>query len=47
VSAAAESPSPSACRDTPLHYAARNGETDAVADLLLHGAGGAVQDIDG
>jgi ankyrin repeat protein len=30
------------CRDTPLHYAADNGEPDNVAELLLRGADGAV-----
>jgi hypothetical protein len=32
------------CRATPLHNAAFTGKTDAVAELLLRGADGAVQD---
>jgi hypothetical protein len=32
------------CRYTPLHYAADNGASDGVAELLLRGADGAVQD---
>ncbi len=35
------------CRDTPLHFAAFNGHSSSVAELLLRGADGAVQDIDG
>jgi ankyrin repeat protein len=35
------------CRATPLHWAAANGNTDAVAELLLRGADGAVQNNDG
>ena len=31
------------CRITPLHYAARNGHSASVAELLLRGADGAVQ----
>ncbi len=31
------------CRYTPLHYAARNGHSSSVAELLLRGADGAVQ----
>ena len=31
------------CRSTPLHYAACNGQTNNVAELLLRGADGAVQ----
>jgi ankyrin repeat protein len=31
------------CRFTPLHVAANNGEADAIAELLLRGADGAVQ----
>ena len=32
------------CRNTPLHHAARNGHSSSVAELLLRGADGAVQD---
>ncbi len=32
------------CRATPLHYAASNGHSSSVAELLLRGADGAVQD---
>ena len=32
------------CRDTPLHLAACNGDSSSVAELLLRGADGAVQD---
>ena len=35
------------CRSTPLHDAAARGETDTVAELLLRGADGAVQNNDG
>ena len=35
------------CRNTPLHWAAHNDEPDAVAELLTHGADGAVQDNKG
>jgi ankyrin repeat protein len=35
------------CRDTPLHYAAYNGDSACVAELLLRGADGAVQTIGG
>ena len=35
------------CRGTPLHYAARNGHSSSVAELLLRGADGAVQNNDG
>ena len=35
------------CRSTPLHWAAHKGQCDAVAELLLRGADGAVQDNDG
>jgi ankyrin repeat protein len=35
------------CRATPLHYAASYGEADAIAELLLRGADGAVQDSNG
>jgi ankyrin repeat protein len=31
------------CRRTPLHYAADNSQTNAVAELLLRGADGAVK----
>ncbi len=31
------------CRYTPLHWAALNGTTDGIAELLLRGADGAVQ----
>ena len=31
------------CRYTPLHYAAGNGKSDIIAELLLRGADGAVQ----
>ena len=31
------------CRDTPLHYAAIYGHSSSVAELLLRGADGAVQ----
>ena len=31
------------CRDTPLHYAADHGGSPSVAELLLRGADGAVQ----
>ena len=31
------------CRATPLHYAASNGHSSSVAELLLRGADGAVQ----
>ena len=32
------------CRVTPLHYAASNGHSASIAELLLRGADGAVQD---
>ena len=32
------------CRLTPLHYAAYNGESDTIVELLLRGANGAVLD---
>jgi ankyrin repeat protein len=32
------------CRFTPLHCAAENGRSGAIAELLLRGADGAVQD---
>jgi hypothetical protein len=32
------------CRGTPLHSAAHNGASDAIAELLLRGADGAVQE---
>ena len=35
------------CRDTPLHYAARNSASDHIAELLMRGADGAVQANDG
>ena len=35
------------CRLTPLHFAASNGNSDAIAELLLRGADGAVQDYYG
>ncbi len=35
------------CRYTPLHYAALNGHSASVAELLLRGADGAVQTYDG
>jgi hypothetical protein len=35
------------CRWTPLHYAASNGETDAIAELLVSGAAVAVRNIVG
>ena len=31
------------CRRTPLHCAVYNGASDAIAELLLRGADGAVQ----
>jgi ankyrin repeat protein len=34
-------------RVTPLHYAAGNGASDVVAELLLRGADGAVQNMHG
>ncbi len=33
------------CRNTPLHYAAAKGHSSSVAELLLRGADGAVQNI--
>ena len=33
------------CRNTPLHWAACNGHSASVAELLLRGADGAVQNI--
>ncbi len=44
-----ERPSPRRllCRETPLHYAARNGASDNIAELLLRGAAGAVQNNNG
>jgi ankyrin repeat protein len=42
-SAAAESPPRLPCRRTPLHCAVYNGASDAIAELLLRGADGAVQ----
>ncbi len=35
------------CRWTPLHSAARNGHSSSVAELLLRGADGAVQNCNG
>ncbi len=35
------------CRQTPLHWAALNGHSPSVAELLLRGADGAVQDENG
>ncbi len=35
------------CRSTPLHWAAGKGHSSCVAELLLRGADGAVQDIFG
>ncbi len=35
------------CRWTPLHWAAYHGQSASVAELLLCGADGAVQDNDG
>ncbi len=35
------------CRATPLHFAAFKGHSASVAELLLRGADGAVQDIFG
>ncbi len=35
------------CRDTPLHWAAINGHSSSVAELLLRGADGAVQSNNG
>jgi ankyrin repeat protein len=35
------------CRTTPLHWAAWQGETIAIAELLLRGADGAVQTNNG
>ena len=35
------------CRHTPLHKAAFKGDSSSVAELLLRGADGAVQNIDG
>jgi ankyrin repeat protein len=32
------------CRFTPLHRAAYNGRSDVIAELLMRGADGAVQD---
>jgi hypothetical protein len=45
--AAAEPPPRLPCRDTPLHWAARNGKIEAIAELLLRGADGAVQNSAG
>jgi ankyrin repeat protein len=45
-----ERPSPRRlpCRETPLHYAARNGASDNIAELLLlRGAAVAVQNNNG
>jgi ankyrin repeat protein len=42
-SAPAESPPRLPCRLTPLHWAAAYGKTNAIAELLLRGADGAVQ----
>ena len=44
VSVPAESPPRLPCRWTPLHFAAANGRSDAIAELLMRGADGAVQD---
>ncbi len=35
------------CRQTPLHFAAIDGHSASVAELLLRGADGAVEDNDG
>ncbi len=35
------------CRGTPLHFGASNCHSSSVAELLLRGADGAVQDRDG
>ena len=35
------------CRDTPLYYAADRGRSASVAELLLRGADGAVQNSGG
>ncbi len=35
------------CRSTPLHEAAYDGDSSSVAELLLRGADGAVQNNDG
>jgi ankyrin repeat protein len=35
------------CRNTPLHYAAIEGRSNNIAELLLRGADGAVQNIKG
>ncbi len=35
------------CRRTPLHLAADKGNTEAIAELLLRGADGAVRDVYG
>ena len=43
----AESAARLPCRWTPLHSAASNGETDAIAELLVSGAAGAVRNIVG
>jgi hypothetical protein len=35
------------CRDTPLHLAASKGRSDNIAELLMRGADGAIQNIIG
>ena len=43
-----ESPPPAClCRDTPLHWAANNGQFEAIEELLLSGAAGAIQNSAG
>ncbi len=43
LSAVAESSPRLPCRNTPLHDAATHGRSDNIAELLLRGADGAVQ----
>jgi hypothetical protein len=45
--APAESPPPLPCRQTPLHWAAANGASDAIAELLMRGADGAANSARG
>jgi hypothetical protein len=47
VERAGPSPARLPCRDTPLHLAAWKGRADNIAELLLRGADGAVQDKHG
>jgi ankyrin repeat protein len=41
---AAEPPPRLPCRYTPLHYAAKTGRSDAIAELLMRGAAVNIQD---